>query len=272
MDVVDANSDNKSYETVLPFYCCHRCYYVYKTKEEFRSSHSYCCTNNLIDTKPSIAKTFQSRYFDTPNLIHLHHRFICAYCLEQFKNFQRINFHLKKCKGPPFPCSFCTKIFRLKKELICHKEKMHSDEKPFMCLYCNDSTKASFKRNSSLQKHLITKHETDQNESFRCDKCPKRFIKKVYLTNHKTRFHNITKPFLCHNCGESFMGTSSLKVHMKTYCPILTQTPSYSPSNKEKNTYSCQHCPKMFNRKDKLDFHTAIHTGNRPFVCNLCPR
>ena len=136
---------------------------------------------------------------------------------------------------------------------------MHSDEKPFMCLYCNDSTKASFKRNSSLQKHLITKHETDQNESFRCDKCPKRFIKKVYLTNHKTRFHNITKPFLCHNCGESFMGTSSLKVHMKNRSPLAINF-----ATNESNQWTTEQSPLVRSGKSttKVTTTKAVQDSN----------
>ena len=271
MKVVESSNDCKNEDKHLPFYCCQNCYYVYRTKEEFESSHSKCIIRNLKDSRFSESNFVPSQYFDISDLIQSHNRFICAYCLEEFRNFLRVNFHIKQCNGgPPFSCALCSKTFQVKKDLNSHKEIMHADDKPFKCPYCSNSAGASFKRNSSLQKHLIKKHETPQNESYKCDKCPKRFIKKVYLTHHKTRFHNTTKPFLCQNCGESLLSKSSLREHMKMHAPTLEKTPC--PSKREQNMYPCHYCEKSFKRKDKLDFHISVHTGKKPFVCHLCSR
>ena len=212
----------------------------------------------------------QSKYFEILRLIKSHHCFICGCCSETFRSFQRISFHIKKCSGPPFKCSLCMDVFERSKDLGAHKKNTHKNEKPFICVYCNESKKASFKYNSSLQKHLITKHENNLSESFKCDKCPKRFIKQVYLTHHKTKFHNLTKPFLCQTCGESFMRNTTLKEHMKFPCTELGK--SAISNLKPNKTYPCHHCKKTFKRKDKLNFHTSVHTGEKQFACHICEK
>lgn len=266
---VECKKEQKS----LPFFCCQSCYHVYRTKEDFESSHSCCSIDDFKGKKTLNNTKLQTQYFGILELLRSHHRFICAYCQEEFRNFQRVNFHIEHCDGrPPFQCPFCTNVFQGKKDLNVHKETVHQNERPFRCPYCSGSTDTSFKRNSSLQKHLINKHESKQCASFKCDKCPKRFIKKVYLTNHKTKFHNITKPFLCQACGDSFMRNTTLNEHMKSHCGNLKQSISKPSTIQTKQLYPCPYCKKIFKRKDKLNFHTSIHTGERLFTCELCPK
>ena len=257
----------------MPFFCCQNCYQVYRTKEEFESSHS-CCTKDIFNDQISLNNPkVQPQYIGILKLLRSHHRFICAYCREEFRTFQRINFHITHCDGgPPFQCHFCANIFETKKELILHKEVVHQNEKPFKCPYCSNSPETWFKRNSSLQKHLINKHESSQCASFKCDKCPKRFIKKVYLTNHKTKFHNVTKPFLCQICGDSFMRNTTLNEHIKSHSGNINQSTSKTSMTERKTLYPCHICKKIFKRKDKLKFHTSVHTGERFFYCQLCPK
>jgi len=254
-------------EQELPFYVCQECYYVYRTKEEFKSSHNHCPRNHSTKKGGSNVRETPIKYFEFLRLIKAHHSFVCAYCSQSFRSFQRVTFHIKKCSRPPFHCSLCIEVFQHKNDLDAHKKNVHKNEKPFVCTYCNET---SFKYNSSLQKHLIAKHETNLNESFKCDKCPKRFIKKVYLTHHKTKFHNFTKPFLCQTCGESFTRNTTLKEHLKFPCAELGKSAisNLTPTK----TFPCQHCKKTFKRKDKLNFHVSVHTGEKQFACHICEK
>ena len=90
----------------------------------------------------------------------------------EYRQFSRILFHLPNCQGGPFVCELCTLECSTIKELNCHKLKRHKNELPFRCTFCV----AKFERNSSLQKHLIRKHETDpDSSSYQCD----RSVRKV---------------------------------------------------------------------------------------------
>ncbi|KAK9732174.1 Zinc-finger associated domain (zf-AD) [Popillia japonica] len=39
---------------------------------------------------------------------------------------------------------------------------------------------------------------------------------------------------------------------------------------RNKKTFSCQHCTKMFVRKSSLNVHLAVHSKIRPYPCDLC--
>jgi uncharacterized Zn-finger protein len=37
-----------------------------------------------------------------------------------------------------------------------------------------------------------------------------------------------------------------------------------------KMTYVCEVCQKVFDRSDHLKIHKLIHTGDKPYACDLC--
>ena len=58
----------------------------------------------------------------------------------------------------------------------------------------------SFRLNAALQKHLIQRHSSQPTgQPYGCDACDKKFIKKIYLTHHKLRYHHDTlqRDFVC---------------------------------------------------------------------------
>ena len=86
---------------------------------------------------------------------------------EEFRQFNRIKFHLPKCRGGPFVCELCNFESLSKKDLNCHKSASHRGQLSFGCDECD----AKFERNTSLQKHLMNKHEKEVNSSsFQCDR------------------------------------------------------------------------------------------------------
>ena len=62
--------------------------------------------------------------------------------------------------------------------------------------------------------------------------------------------------FECKVCSEKFASKSERYAHVRTY---------------HKKIYQCKYCQKTFPQKTNLDSHTRTHTGERPFLCNLCP-
>ena len=53
--------------------------------------------------------------------------------------------------------------------------------------------------------------------STRLQKCGKGFIQKVHLRNHELK-HTGERPYLCIQCGKSFLTSSNLKEHIKHHC------------------------------------------------------
>ena len=232
---IHLNSKDSPVRTQLKlqeFSSCIHCLKCYKTQNEFQVHE--------CDIKLKLP----------PKMLNLQSRFKCGNCQEVFKTASRIKFHLEQCcDDQQKKCDKCD--FESKSHLYLqkHKNEVHGD-----LLHCQLCIK-SFKLKTSLVKHLISSHEK-RNVSFQCDKCPKKFIKRVYLTNHLLRFHHLPKENLCLHCGQAFLTSESLKRHTDEHFSNVT--------------FKCDSCGKVFKRKDKWKNHLAIHSGIKPFECQIC--
>ncbi len=264
----------------LPFHCCQLCYGCFRGAEDF-SSHR--CPSK----RPGLSSV---RPFGEAWMLREHNRFRCGYCREEFRICARAAAHLARCPGgPPFTCELCRGEFDSRRTMDAHKESEHGGELPFRCRECP----RRFKLRNSLRKHLAAAHDgggggggiipvgkESGDAHFTCGRCGKKFLNRLYLTTHMTRFHNVTKPFLCQVCGDTF--TTGEHHWLQLYCTYkrngLTRfaSPLFLAASSLKchleihggtRRFTCQTCGKSFRRKDKLAFHEAIHSGHRPYVC-----
>ncbi|XP_063236568.1 zinc finger protein 117-like isoform X4 [Bacillus rossius redtenbacheri] len=230
----------------LPFLCCRTCLSAHKTLQGFTA---HTCSQ-APGTAGEARGAGQQLVASTDHLRALR-KYRCGLCREEYRSQARMLYHLERCRQGPYLCELCAHQFPSKKELNLHKKKAHRGAKCFFCDECS----LAFKLLTSLQKHKVNRHESEQG-SYPCDQCSQHFTKKIHLTNHKIRMHKMDRKFLCQVCGHKFTNSNSLNTHLKTHS--------------EKKRFKCSYCKKLFRQKEKLKYHTRIHTGEKPHVCQTC--
>ena len=138
--------------------------------------------------------------------------------------------------------------------------------------YCCRVCGAGYEVRKEMMAHEASEHA---GQVLLCSVCSKTFTRLRQLTTHQRRMHGIREAavrddvekltpcddgkFVCHLCGKNFLHVRSLRQHIDTFHLL-------------EKSYSCHLCPKRFGRKDSLNKHQALHTGELNYVCEFCSR
>ncbi|EDW84157.2 uncharacterized protein Dwil_GK13294 [Drosophila willistoni] len=121
-------------------------------------------------------------------------------------------------------------------------------------LVCDKCGKC-FKDPSNLKLHLV-RHTGVKN--FECALCGEKFFSQHLLNLHDRVRHQGERPYKCKFCGLQFL-TSTARCRHERIRHIRTLS------------FKCKYfCGKSFITKSCLSKHEFLHTGLRPYRCEIC--
>lgn len=207
----------------------------------------------------------ESQQEDLPLVYH------CKHCSVYFATQALLDSHEMEHKPKrKNTCEQCGRVFRtyvnLRKHMKMHmgrkskvnrdtastqstmKMKREKNDSELECKIC----KKVFRHRSNYQKHLLRHTAGDLT----CKHCPKKFRLFRDLTRHeKTHFF---PSYMCKECDYETTVLAALSIHMVKH------------TNKTDLPFKCNNCDKHFRKAIDLQEHYNIHSGDKPFVCQLC--
>ncbi|KAI9019720.1 hypothetical protein DFJ74DRAFT_674159 [Hyaloraphidium curvatum] len=106
----------------------------------------------------------------------------------------------------------------------------------------------------------------DRQPSVAKKECPVCQKKVTNLPNH-LKSHSDEKPFCCERCGTRFKRQGDMKKHVADVRCKPRNTLQKAPP---KRLFACTSCDKTFTRHYNLVRHQMVHTGVKPYNCELC--
>nr|CAD7576706.1 unnamed protein product [Timema californicum] len=174
-------------------------------------------------------------------------------------------------------CPHCGKRFRFKRHFGKHLEgHKHHD-----CKLC-DTLLSSRQENA---RHMLERHciVVASKSLFKCEYCPKKFVKRATLHNHYKK--HLEGQDVCLVCGEFVESAEELKAHQNNHeqdkewqCEQCDQwfarRQQYLIHMKSHKKYTCESCGSSFPTKQRfLNHERQVHGTNtmgRPHHCGLC--
>ncbi|KAG8260282.1 hypothetical protein J6590_100471, partial [Homalodisca vitripennis] len=198
--------------------------------------------------------------------------FKCEICFKEFPQYSQYRKHSQlHLEEKPHKCPACPASFNIPSNLILHKATHQLDN-----LECPECLK-KFSRVASLKAHIML-HERE--ESLFCTECGDEFGNQVQLDKHmQSHDEEWVNPkarvYRCPSCDKQYSRASVLRQHMKDHYKVKAALSANSYNRAVRRgrlLHSCTVCSKTFQKPSQLIRHNRIHTGEKPFKCELCSR
>jgi len=130
------------------------------------------------------------------------------------------------------------------------------------------SIKNALEKSRSLdRKKKYTKKKREKSEKrFKCEECPREFVKKDSVKRHMRLVHGPDaddgQKRQCPYCKEYFLG---LRMHI-----VAAHGVDPNEEKAPEKKFLCRHCPLMFSIRRRMEEHERIHTNERPYTCKIC--
>ena len=160
-------------------------------------------------------------------------------------------------------CELCGKRFTKKNNLTRHVQS-HMNLREFKCTLCDKAfnTKPELKYHLKLHEARRT-GDTDFLNRHMCQHCGKGFSKNNNLTRHVQSHLNL-REFQCTECDKRFNTKPELRSHQKIHDAKREGNIDWL------NRHMCQHCGKVFTKRNTLTRHVNSHLNLREFQCAEC--
>lgn len=114
----------------------------------------------------------------------------------------------------------------------------------------------------SIENYLEVTLSTESETSHTCSQCNQMFPSEPLLLSHNCSAKQTEeKKYPCHVCAEKFPSYWELRKHINNHFPGMSDS---------KSSF-CHLCQKDYTKTGFMN-HLRKHTGERPFVCELCQK
>ncbi|KAI5631831.1 gastrula zinc finger protein xFG20-1-like isoform X4 [Phthorimaea operculella] len=226
---------------------------------------THCADNHKDDISKFKGDKEQAKFFVKMDITNLK----CNLCDSDFATVEQIVAHLNETHNKDILSDIIRLIIPFKfdsSDLRCCEclhpcysftllqAHMHSHYRNYICDICS----AGFVTLKALQAHRTT-HDTG---SAKCTYCFKVFDSLRKAKKHESCVHtDETRRSVCRFCGERFKTYTAKQKHLKEVHGVVP------------NSVKCLACDKIFPRKDLLVYHTKkYHLMLRPHKCTECDR
>ena len=241
-----------------PFHCS-QCPATFATRDGLRC-HLVC----HMDEKPYhcnyCPKGFNRKYVLKEHVATLHPAMSvdfnysvlsCRDCGENFRSSNKLHAHRLQMHSDRTLCKLCSKRCPSLSALTEHLRQHSTEDWELLCKTHN----LAFPSYSHLNKRTQA-HVRENGRPFICSECGKSFMRLTSLNTHKLLVHDNKSRFYCCTCGEGFQRRCYLQSHERIHTG--------------EKPFHCTTCGRRFRVKQALQFHERIHTGCKPYCCNIC--